>query len=342
MKPSNAVRNERSRRVSTTAPAAISAPPGLERGLAPRPSPAESLHVAGFGPGKVILLGEHGVVYGHAALAAPLSRGVRAFGTPSERTSIEIPSTLSGDQQDALERAFARAAKRCGYPPISVTLSSEVPVSVGLGSSAALAVAVAHVLLGAKGLTEPKPKQVEELALEMEREFHGTPSGVDHTTSARGELILFEKSRVRAVPSPKPLRVLIAVVGERRSTKATVAALRERQAKWKPRYARIFAEIGALSKEGAKAVAKADLEQLGDLMNMNQGLLSSLGLSSEPIEKMVYTLRGMGALGAKLTGAGGDGGAVVALFREPEPAAAKLLAQGVTCFASQLAGPRAL
>ena len=77
-------------------------------------------------------------------------------------------------------------------------------------------------------------------------------------------------------------------------------------------------------------------------MTMNQGLLAALGLSSPSIEAMVYRLKGLGALGAKLTGAGGDGGAVIGLFHEPEPAVVRLRRAGVDCFASQLAGPRAL
>jgi mevalonate kinase len=182
----------------------------------------------------------------------------------------------------------------------------------------------------------------------MEQEFHGTPSGVDHTTSAREQLILYKRTpgqstgRAREVKSPRPLKLLVVLAGERSPTKKTVAALRERQARWPERYRRLFHQIGAVATEGAKAVEAGELEALGDAMNVNQGLLSALGLSSPPLEEMVYRLRGLGALGAKLTGAGGDGGAVIGLFLEPEPAVAKLLGLGVRCFSSQLAGPRAL
>jgi mevalonate kinase len=121
-----------------------------------------------------------------------------------------------------------------------------------------------------------------------------------------------------------------------------VGSLRERQARWPTRYRRVFTHIAALVREGAQAVRAGELETLGDVMNMNQGLLSSLGLSSPALETMVYRLRANGALGAKLTGAGGDGGAVIGLFREPEPTLVKLRREGVDCFVSQLAGPRAL
>jgi mevalonate kinase len=308
----------------------------------PRTAPLE-----GFGAGKVILLGEHSVVYGHPALAGPLNYGVTARGVKSKRCQLSLPGTLNRAQKALLTGAFQRAASLCGTPGVKVTMESELPLSMGLGSSAALSVACSRVLLKAAGRKD-SPPEVARLALEMEQQFHGTPSGVDHTTSAEQQLILYKRlpnqssGRARAVKSPRPLKLLVALVGQRSPTKKTVAALRERQARWPQRYARLFQQIGTVATEGAKAVEAGDLEGLGDAMNVNQGLLAALGLSSPPLEEMVYQLRGLGALGAKLTGAGGDGGAVIGLFLEPEPAVAKLLKLGVRCFSSQLAGPRAL
>jgi mevalonate kinase len=301
----------------------------------------------GFGAGKVILLGEHGVVYGHPALAGPLSWGASALGHPANRCKLEIPSKVSGPGRRQLMRAFERAAAACGRPPVRVRFESELPVSMGLGSSAAVAVACARLLLSAAG-RPTTPAAVMKVAFEMEREFHGTPSGVDHTCSAVGDLILYtrkpgaEVGSMRRVKSRRPLKVLVALVGERSPTKLTVAGLRARQALWPKRYKRLFDEIGRLAREGAKAIEEGDLEALGDAMTINQGLLSALQLSSAGLDEMIHRLRGMGALGAKLTGAGGDGGAVIGLFLEPEPAVAKLTQMGVRCFSSQLAGPRAL
>jgi mevalonate kinase len=305
-------------------------------------SEALTTQITAFGPGKVILLGEHGVVYGHPALAGAISRGMRAWGVPAESTSLEIPEGVNASQQEALERAFARAAKKAKHPKISVHLESELPLSMGLGSSGALAVACARVLLEAQSGKPAKVREVEALAFEMEKEFHGTPSGVDHTTSARGTMVLFKQGKANAVLARKPVKVLVAMVGPRSSTKQTVAALRERQKTWPKRYRRVFEQIGKLVLEGVSAVKAGHLEALGDVMNMNHGHLNALGLSSPQIEDMVFRLRGMGALGAKLTGAGGDGGAVIGLFREPEPTVLKLREQGIECFASQLAGPEAL
>ncbi len=301
-----------------------------------------TLHITAYAPGKVILLGEHGVVYGQPALAAPISRGVRAWAVPAKKCSLELPSSLKAEHAKTLQRAFERAAKVTGHPKVLVTLESDLPLSMGLGSSGALSIAVSRALLEAKTAKPVRQPQLEKVAFEMEKAFHGTPSGVDHTTSARNEMILFRRGSVQAVRAPIPVRVLVAIVGERPPTKQTVLALRERQARWPKRYARLFREIGTVAGEGAAAVRSGDLEALGDLMNVNQGLLNAVGLSSEGLEAMVNRLRRLGALGAKLTGAGGDGGAVLGLFREPEPLVARLLGEGVSCFVSQLAGPRAL
>lgn len=305
--------------------------------------PADARALQAFGPGKIILLGEHAVVYGHPALAAPLSKGVRVVGVPAAKCLIEAAEpALKPEQKEALERAFAKVAKAVGAPGVSVSLSSDLPVSMGLGSSGAVAVACARLLLQAKG--KPfTPEKLESLALLMEREFHGTPSGVDHTTSARGTMLLYRKrGPIRAVKARRPVKVLVALVGERTATKVTVAQLRERQARWPKTYRRLFDEVGRLAELGAKAAAAGDLAQLGDLMNINHGLLCALGLSSERLDAMVHQLRARGALGAKITGAGGDGGAVIALFQEPEPTVAHLLNEGVSCFSSLLAGPETL
>jgi mevalonate kinase len=270
-----------------------------------------------------------------------------AHALPSRRCQLVLPAGLSAAQKALLRRAFARAAEATGAPPVKVTLEAQLPVSMGLGSSAALSVACARVLLQAAGAATPRPADVARVAWDMEQEFHGTPSGVDHTTSALGELVLFRKragaaaGRARALHCPRPLRVVVALVGVRSPTKATVASLRARQARWPQRYTRLFREMGRLATEGAAAVEAGDLEALGDLMNVNQGLLAALGLSSPPLEEMVHRLRALGALGAKLTGAGGDGGAVIGLFPQPDAALARLRHDGVRCFASQLAGPAA-
>ena len=275
-----------------------------------------------FGPGKVILLGEHAVVYGEPALAVPLSLGVTARGVPADRSLLVPPARLSLHQRRILHAAFDGAAEAAGRPGVRVSVESTLPISMGLGSSAALAVAVSQVLLQAAG-RRLTPASVVEVALQMEQAFHGTPSGVDHTCSAWGAPILFrratkgQQARVRRVRPRGEAVLVLGLVGPRRGTQQTVAALRERASRWPTRYARLFRDVGRGVLEGTRALEAGDLEALGDAMNVNHGLLAAMGVSSPPLDTAVDALRRAGALGAKLTGAGGDGGAVVALFAAP-------------------------
>jgi len=288
---------------------------------APHPSSAPEA----FGPGKVILLGEHAVVYGHPALAVPLTLGVTARGMPGPCTLTGLPE-LTDAQRRMLETAFETVAEATGRPPLRIAISSTLPVSMGLGSSAALAVAISRLLLGASGRPS-SPARVLSLALRMEETFHGTPSGVDHTVSAHGTPLLYRRpapgkpGRVRRVRIGRRATLVLALVGPRRGTQETVAALRRRAARWPERYGRLFEQMGRLAVEGTAALEKGDLESLGDAMNVNHGLLAAAGVSSPALDTAVDSLRRAGALGAKLTGAGGDGGAVVALFQRLPPGA---------------------
>ncbi len=290
---------------------------------------------SGFGQGKVILLGEHAVVYGHGAVAAALPIGVTATAVPSARPSFELSAQVSASQREALRRAFARAAACLGGAAFRVRVNSALPVGMGLGSSGALSVAVAESLLAASSPASASTKSVLGLALEMEKEFHGTPSGVDHHTSRMGGIVWFQDGRAKPVRCPASFSLLVVLAGRRPETKATVSTLRERQRRWPRRYQRVFEDIGKVASDGKAAMQKGDLVWLGDLMNMNQGLLSALQLSSASIDEIVHRLRRHGALGAKLTGAGGDGGAVVGLFEDPTAAARAFRRTGNHCIVAR-------
>jgi mevalonate kinase len=267
------------------------------------PGRGSSESIRGFGAGKVILLGEHAVVYGHPALAAPLSWGVTATAFADRACRLEIPPTVRGRGRKLLLAAFNRAAQATGRPKVRIKLESDLPVSMGLGSSAAVAVACTRALFAA---AEQKPtvRAVAQVALDMERVFHGNPSGIDPACSAHRKLILYTRSsgmnpgRAREIVSPRPIKVLVALVGKRDPTATTIAGLWERMSRWTPRYDRLLEAIGALAKEGARAIEDGDLNSLGDAMNVNQGLLNALQLSSPPIEEMVDRLRRAGALGS--------------------------------------------
>jgi mevalonate kinase len=298
-----------------------------------------------FGPGKVILLGEHAVVYGSTALAVPLAIGVTARASPAPACTFRPPRGLRRATRAQLLSAFSAAADAAGRPPVRVSVASRLPMSMGLGSSAAVAVAVSGVLLRAATGRVPSAERLRVLAGKMEVVFHGTPSGVDHACSALGAPIAFRRRgvrppHIRRLVLRRPLELLVAIAGARRPTRDTVAGLRQRQARWPVRYGRLFREVGNVAEEGVRAAEAGDLESLGDAMNVNHGLLTALGVSSEAVEAMVARLRAAGALGAKLTGAGGGGGAVVGLFRDARAAEARLRRAGITCFRTRVEAGR--
>ncbi|MCL2625334.1 MAG: mevalonate kinase [Cystobacterineae bacterium] len=303
------------------------------------------MKAAGFGAGKVILLGEHAVVYGYPAIAGALPLGVYAHMEAAERCALQTPGNLDEKQRALLQQAFGRAAEFAAWPKVLLRLEASLPMGAGLGSSAAVSVACAKALALAAFPHETREAQLEkaaEMAWRMEQVFHGSPSGVDNATSLRETLLWFCQGKVETLSCPTPLKILIAMAGQRSPTQSTVAQLRERQKKWPGHHKRLFEEIGRCTEEARGAIEAGDLALLGELMNVNQGLLAAMQLDSEKLIQKIHRLRGLGALGAKLTGAGGDGGAVVGLFEAPEGPMETLRAEGVECFACQLAGPRSL
>ncbi|WP_394839351.1 mevalonate kinase [Pendulispora rubella] len=272
--------------------------------------------------GKVILLGEHAVVYGVPALAVGISRGALARATPrDEGPSIlrldGLPVELRADDEERdLSRSFRAVLEASGVQgSFLVEARTDLPPGAGLGCSAALGVALARAL--DPGATAAL---TAERAMAWERVFHGNPSGVDTAVSAEGGCIYFERGRgFERVESATPLLLCVGHTGTISSTKSmveAVARLRERRPEM---VAKSFDAIRSLVRNARLAIEAGDVRALGQLMDLNQMLLSGLFLSTQEIERMCGLARDVGALGAKLTGAGG-GGCVASLVENRDVA----------------------
>lgn len=279
----------------------------------------------GFGRGKVILLGEHAVVHGRPAIAVGIEQGVRAEALPAEKDrlslapwGLDLRPDLGGDEP--LERAFAAALGTYpSRPPLSVQAEVELPAGAGLGCSAAIGVAVLDAIDEALGIERPR-EELAERALAWERVFHGNPSGIDNTMSAVGGVALFRRGEaLRPLRSNKTLHLVIGYSGESSSTKDMVASV-SRQLEHDPdRVKKAFAAVEALVNSAKLAIEAGDHVALGQLLDLNHSILTSLMLGTTRLERMCETAREAGALGAKITGAGG-GGCMFALAAKPDGA----------------------
>jgi len=277
------------------------------RSAARHSEPAAQLHekADGSAAGKVILLGEHAAVFGKHALALPIAASVTA-------KIIENGSSESAYVDKLLE--FIKQQLGIDGQSFAIEVRSALPPGMGLGVSAAMAVAMIRAINLTRNLGMDDDA-INQLAYLCEKIAHGSPSGVDNTVATYAAPMLFNNTNGLEVThldlSDQP-PLLVAFSSQRGSTLEQVDAVRARHASQSEHYDALFDAIDQLSLAGAEALQAADYERLGALMNIGHGLLNAIGVSTPELEDMVAIARSAGATGAKLTGSGG-GGAIVAL-----------------------------
>ena len=311
-------------------------------------------------PGKIILFGEHAVVYGRPALAVPVTQvHADAEVTDAQQAGIWIDAPEIGMHARRLETLLPEQALRKAVegvfqaleisnpPDLKILVSSCIPVASGLGSGAAVSVALIRALAAHLG-SALGDEQVNSLCYEIEKIHHGTPSGIDNTVITYARPVYFisragtgiTSSRAGTGITPKeqpietfqvktPFTIIIADTGVPAPTRESVSDVRKLWENAPQRWETVFDQVGEIVRQARLAIENGKSQELGPLMDANHALLQQMTVSSPGLDNLVLQARRAGAMGAKLSG-GGRGGNMIALVTpgSAEKVAEALLAAG--------------
>ena len=310
---------------------------------------------SGRAPGKVILSGEHAVVYGRPALAVPVTQVQAEAVVEAGETDAGLTIIAADLGETIVVRAapddhpLATAARltlvklNLDDPDWRITVRSTIPIASGMGSGAAVSAAVVRALAEAAtrgqgsgirsqasgGNHQPSaipPAEVSALVYEVERLHHGTPSGIDNTVVVYGQPVYF----VRGQPPQtfhigRPFTLAIADSGVASPTRIAVGDVRRAWEREPARFEDLFDRIATIVEAARAAIADGEPDRLGPLMDHNHALLQEIGVSCPELDALVAAARAAGALGAKLSGGGRGGNMIALLTAEMAPRVAEAL-----------------
>jgi len=281
----------------------------------------------GTAPGKIILFGEHAVVYGHPAIAVPITQvcaTVAITASPDPKPGIvhivaddiNLHANLADlPAQHPLTAAIHYYLEYTGVdklPACAIRISSTIPVASGMGSGAAVSAALFRALAAFQGHSL-SADAISNLSFEVEKIHHGTPSGIDNTVIVYGMPVYFIKGEApQTFTLAKPIHIIIGDTGIASSTAEAVGDVHKGWLADPARFNTLFDAIGEITRSARYAIEQGQIHRLGKLMDENHALLRDLGVSSPELENLVEAARQAGALGAKLSG-GGRGGNMIAL-----------------------------
>ena len=278
-------------------------------------------------PGKIILFGEHAVVYGRPAIAVPV-REVIATAQITDITQsspgeihIQAPDIkldiwlheLSADHPLArIIHLTLDEIKPGSFPPLRLHVTSTIPISAGLGSGTAVSIAIVRALSTHLGQPLPLHRQ-SALAFEVEKIHHGTPSGIDNTVVTYDQPIYFiHCEEPEILHCETPFTLVIGDTGRASPTAVAVSQVRQAWQEDTPQYEGAFDAIGQIASQARECIIQGRVQEIGPLMNQNQARLEDIGVSSPELGILIDAARSSGASGAKLSGAG-LGGNMIAI-----------------------------
>ena len=286
-------------------------------------------------PGKIILFGEHAVVYNRPALAVPVTQvhaDVEVLDSSRAGIFIHAPgidlhaglNSLPPDHPIAsvILKVFSTlglpspSGRRAGDEGrLEISITSSIPVASGLGSGAAVSVALIRSL--SSFLSYPlTDDEVNQLAFEIEKLHHGTPSGIDNTVITYNKPVYFIKGQpIETFKVGRPFTIVIGDTGVSALTKESVGDVRRLWLRDTTNFENCFNEIAQIALIARRSIEHGKPELLGELMDHNHSILQNLTVSSPELDKLVEVARNAGALGAKLSG-GGRGGNMIALVEQ--------------------------
>lgn len=293
----------------------------------------------GVAHGKLILLGEHAVVYGEPAIALPFKAApVRVKVSKTKEPSRILSSYYQGllhDAPDSVSNITATINTVCddlnqSADHLLISITSTIPPERGMGSSAAVATALVRALFAyfEKPLSSSKLLEYVDSSEEI---AHGNPSGLDARVTSGEFPVFYKKGQIL---EPFPLNIsgylIVADTGIKGQTKQTVKDVAKLMTEFPEQTTDVVRSIGRLTVEAKAAIENNEIERLGKLLNQAHAHLKQLNVSNKQLDTLVATAITQGALGAKLTG-GGRGGCIIALsgtIQEAETIAGKLAEQG--------------